>query len=89
MQLLDDVLNVKITDPLGSVLNRITIYFSFSVFSYDLIFAGGPEEILRKFQKTNHKLVFAAEGIIWPDSRLAEKYPSVRSGKRFLNSGGV
>uniref|UniRef100_A0A8C2ASE6 procollagen-lysine 5-dioxygenase n=1 Tax=Cyprinus carpio TaxID=7962 RepID=A0A8C2ASE6_CYPCA len=56
--------------------------------SYDLIFAGGPEEILRKFQQTNHKLVFAAEGIIWPDSRLAEKYPSVRNGKRFLNSGG-
>uniref|UniRef100_A0A673NAH5 procollagen-lysine 5-dioxygenase n=1 Tax=Sinocyclocheilus rhinocerous TaxID=307959 RepID=A0A673NAH5_9TELE len=56
--------------------------------SYDLIFAGGPEEIFRKFQKANHKLVFAAEGIIWPDSRLAEKYPSVRNGKRFLNSGG-
>ncbi|XP_077100272.1 procollagen-lysine,2-oxoglutarate 5-dioxygenase 2 isoform X1 [Siphateles boraxobius] len=56
--------------------------------SYDLIFAGGPEEILRKFQQTNHKLAFAAEGIIWPDSRLVEKYPSVRSGKRFLNSGG-
>uniref|UniRef100_A0A671QBR3 procollagen-lysine 5-dioxygenase n=1 Tax=Sinocyclocheilus anshuiensis TaxID=1608454 RepID=A0A671QBR3_9TELE len=57
--------------------------------SYDLIFAGGPEEIFRKFQQTNHKLVFAAEGIIWPDPRLAEKYPSVRSGKRFLNSGGL
>uniref|UniRef100_A0A673ING6 procollagen-lysine 5-dioxygenase n=1 Tax=Sinocyclocheilus rhinocerous TaxID=307959 RepID=A0A673ING6_9TELE len=57
--------------------------------SYDLIFAGGPEEIFRKFLQTNHKLVFAAEGIIWPDPRLAEKYPSVRSGKRFLNSGGL
>ncbi|TRY58499.1 hypothetical protein DNTS_004915 [Danionella cerebrum] len=56
--------------------------------SYDLIFAGGPEEILRKFQQSNHKVLFAAEGIIWPDSQLAEKYPSVRSGKRFLNSGG-
>nr|AAH85460.1 Procollagen-lysine, 2-oxoglutarate 5-dioxygenase 2 [Danio rerio] len=57
--------------------------------SYDLIFAGGAEEILRKFQQSNHKVVFAAEGIIWPDSQLAEKYPSVRSGKRFLNSGGM
>uniref|UniRef100_A0A8B9JXB0 PLOD1-3-like GT domain-containing protein n=1 Tax=Astyanax mexicanus TaxID=7994 RepID=A0A8B9JXB0_ASTMX len=56
--------------------------------SYDLIFAGGPDEILRKFQQANHKLMFAAEGVIWPDSRLAEKYPYVRSGKRFLNSGG-
>ncbi|XP_034024550.1 procollagen-lysine,2-oxoglutarate 5-dioxygenase 2 isoform X2 [Thalassophryne amazonica] len=60
-----------------------------SVDSYDLIFAGGPEEILRKFQQANHKVVFAAEGLIWPDKRLAEKYPSVRSGKRYLNSGGI
>ncbi|XP_051538136.1 procollagen-lysine,2-oxoglutarate 5-dioxygenase 2-like isoform X2 [Myxocyprinus asiaticus] len=59
-----------------------------SVDSYDLIFAGGPEEILRKFHQMNHKVVFAADGIIWPDTRLEEKYPSVRNGKRFLNSGG-
>uniref|UniRef100_A0AAZ3Q9F5 procollagen-lysine 5-dioxygenase n=1 Tax=Oncorhynchus tshawytscha TaxID=74940 RepID=A0AAZ3Q9F5_ONCTS len=57
--------------------------------SYDLIFAGGPEEILRKFQEANHKVLFAADGLIWPDKRLQEKYPSVRSGKRFLNSGGI
>uniref|UniRef100_A0A8C6SR44 procollagen-lysine 5-dioxygenase n=1 Tax=Neogobius melanostomus TaxID=47308 RepID=A0A8C6SR44_9GOBI len=59
-----------------------------TVDSYDLIFAGGPEEILKKFQQANHKVIFAAEGLIWPDKRLAEKYPSVRSGKRYLNSGG-
>lgn len=57
-------------------------------FSYDLIFAGGPEEILRKFQQANHKVLFAAEGLIWPDKRLADKYPTIRSGKRYLNSGG-
>lgn len=57
-------------------------------FSYDLIFAGGPEEILRKFQQANHKVLFAAEGLVWPDKRLADKYPSIRSGKRYLNSGG-
>lgn len=57
-------------------------------FSYDLIFAGGPEEILKKFQQANHKVLFSAEGLIWPDKQLAEKYPSVRSGKRYLNSGG-
>lgn len=56
--------------------------------SYDLIFAGGPEELLRKFQQANHKVLFAAEGLVWPDKRLADKYPSVRSGKRYLNSGG-
>ncbi|XP_061121853.1 procollagen-lysine,2-oxoglutarate 5-dioxygenase 2 isoform X2 [Syngnathus typhle] len=57
--------------------------------SYDLIFAGGPEEILRKFQQANHKVIFAAEGVIWPDKRLADKYPLVRSGKRYLSSGGI
>uniref|UniRef100_A0A8C2TMF7 procollagen-lysine 5-dioxygenase n=1 Tax=Coturnix japonica TaxID=93934 RepID=A0A8C2TMF7_COTJA len=55
---------------------------------YDVIFAGGPEELLKKFQETSHKVVFAADGLIWPDKRLADKYPVVRSGKRFLNSGG-
>ncbi|XP_051969736.1 procollagen-lysine,2-oxoglutarate 5-dioxygenase 2-like isoform X2 [Xyrauchen texanus] len=59
-----------------------------SVDSYDLIFAGGPEEILRKFHQMNHKVVFAADGIIWPDTQLEEKYPTIRNGKRFLNSGG-
>ncbi|XP_066564976.1 procollagen-lysine,2-oxoglutarate 5-dioxygenase 2 isoform X2 [Amia ocellicauda] len=60
-----------------------------SVDSYDVIFAGGPEELLKKFQQANHKVLFAAEGLIWPDKRLADKYPSVRSGKRYLNSGGI
>uniref|UniRef100_UPI00398E53FD procollagen-lysine,2-oxoglutarate 5-dioxygenase 2 isoform X1 n=1 Tax=Pristiophorus japonicus TaxID=55135 RepID=UPI00398E53FD len=56
---------------------------------YDVLFAGGPEELLNKFQQFNHKVVFAAEGLIWPDNRLADKYPNVRSGKRFLHSGGI
>ncbi|KAK1884845.1 Procollagen-lysine2-oxoglutarate 5-dioxygenase 2 [Dissostichus eleginoides] len=60
-----------------------------TVDSYDLIFAAGPEEILRKFQQANHKVLFAADGLIWPDKKLADKYPSVRSGKRYLNSGGI
>ncbi|XP_018425244.1 PREDICTED: procollagen-lysine,2-oxoglutarate 5-dioxygenase 2 [Nanorana parkeri] len=56
--------------------------------SYDVIFSGGPEELLKKFHQTKHKVVFAAEAFVWPDKRLADKYPVVRSGKRFLNSGG-
>ncbi|KAM8822969.1 procollagen-lysine,2-oxoglutarate 5-dioxygenase 2 isoform 2-T2 [Spinachia spinachia] len=60
-----------------------------SVDSYDLIFSAGPEEILQKFQQANHKVLFAAEGLVWPDKKLADKYPSVRSGKRYLNSGGI
>lgn len=56
--------------------------------SFDVIFAGGPEEVLRKFHKSNHKVVFAADGILWPDKRLADKYPVVHFGKRYLNAGG-
>ncbi|XP_006895182.1 PREDICTED: procollagen-lysine,2-oxoglutarate 5-dioxygenase 2 [Elephantulus edwardii] len=55
---------------------------------FDVLLAGGPEEVLKKFQKANHKVVFAADGILWPDKRLADKYPVVHIGKRYLNSGG-
>ncbi|XP_048475997.1 multifunctional procollagen lysine hydroxylase and glycosyltransferase LH3-like [Rhincodon typus] len=56
--------------------------------SYDVIFAGSPLELLKKFVLFNHKVIFAAEGFIWPDESLEDKYPPVRSGKRYLNSGG-
>ncbi|XP_036967082.1 multifunctional procollagen lysine hydroxylase and glycosyltransferase LH3 [Acanthopagrus latus] len=56
--------------------------------SYDVIFASGPEEVLSKFFRLGHRVVFSAEGFCWPDQRLASKYPEVHSGKRFLNSGG-
>uniref|UniRef100_A0A1A8KAZ1 procollagen-lysine 5-dioxygenase n=2 Tax=Nothobranchius TaxID=28779 RepID=A0A1A8KAZ1_NOTKU len=56
--------------------------------SYDVIFASGPEELLTKFNRLGHRVVFSAEGFCWPDQRLASKYPEVHSGKRYLNSGG-
>ncbi|XP_049424197.1 multifunctional procollagen lysine hydroxylase and glycosyltransferase LH3 isoform X7 [Epinephelus fuscoguttatus] len=56
--------------------------------SYDVIFASGPEELLSKFSRLGHKVVFSAEGFCWPDQRLASKYPEVHTGKRYLNSGG-
>ncbi|XP_062239522.1 multifunctional procollagen lysine hydroxylase and glycosyltransferase LH3 [Platichthys flesus] len=56
--------------------------------SYDVIFAAGPEEVLSKFKRLGHRVVFSAEGFCWPDQRLAQKYPVVHSGKRYLNSGG-
>uniref|UniRef100_A0AAQ5Y891 procollagen-lysine 5-dioxygenase n=1 Tax=Amphiprion ocellaris TaxID=80972 RepID=A0AAQ5Y891_AMPOC len=56
--------------------------------SYDVIFASGPEELLSKFSRLGHQVVFSAEGFCWPDQRLASKYPEVHSGKRYLNSGG-
>uniref|UniRef100_A0A8C9U3H1 procollagen-lysine 5-dioxygenase n=1 Tax=Scleropages formosus TaxID=113540 RepID=A0A8C9U3H1_SCLFO len=56
--------------------------------SYDVIFASGPQELLKKFSRMSHRVVFAAEGFCWPDQRLAPKYPPVHTGKRYLNSGG-
>uniref|UniRef100_A0A3Q4HCP2 Procollagen-lysine, 2-oxoglutarate 5-dioxygenase 3 n=1 Tax=Neolamprologus brichardi TaxID=32507 RepID=A0A3Q4HCP2_NEOBR len=56
--------------------------------SYDVIFASSPEELLSKFSRMGHKVIFSAEGFCWPDQRLASKYPEVRTGKRYLNSGG-
>ncbi|XP_062870973.1 multifunctional procollagen lysine hydroxylase and glycosyltransferase LH3 isoform X2 [Trichomycterus rosablanca] len=56
--------------------------------SYDVILAGGPEEVLMKFSGLNHRVMFSAEGFCWPDQRLAPKYPPVHTGKRYLNSGG-
>ncbi|KAG7236230.1 hypothetical protein INR49_001146 [Caranx melampygus] len=56
--------------------------------SYDVIFASGPDELLSKFSRLGHRVVFSAEGFCWPDQRLAPKYPVVHTGKRYLNSGG-
>uniref|UniRef100_A0A3Q2QZV8 Procollagen-lysine, 2-oxoglutarate 5-dioxygenase 1a n=1 Tax=Fundulus heteroclitus TaxID=8078 RepID=A0A3Q2QZV8_FUNHE len=56
--------------------------------SYDVVFASGPKELLRKFQQAKHKVVFSSESLIWPDRHLEDKYPHVREGNRFLGSGG-
>uniref|UniRef100_A0A8C1NI27 procollagen-lysine 5-dioxygenase n=1 Tax=Cyprinus carpio TaxID=7962 RepID=A0A8C1NI27_CYPCA len=56
--------------------------------SYDVILASGPEELLKKFSRFSHRVVFSAEGFCWPDQRLSSKYPAVHHGKRYLNSGG-
>ncbi|XP_013392391.1 procollagen-lysine,2-oxoglutarate 5-dioxygenase 1 isoform X2 [Lingula anatina] len=57
--------------------------------SYDVIFTGGAQEILKMFKKFNARVVFSAEGFCWPDASLMDKYPEVKMNeKRFLNSGG-
>ncbi|XP_063001547.1 procollagen-lysine,2-oxoglutarate 5-dioxygenase 1 [Elgaria multicarinata webbii] len=56
--------------------------------SYDVIFASGPAELLKKFRQAKSKVVFSSETLIYPDRRLETKYPQVREGKRFLGSGG-
>lgn len=56
--------------------------------SYDVLFASGPQELLKKFQQARSQVVFSAEELIYPDRRLEAKYPVVSDGKRFLGSGG-
>ncbi|XP_028597444.2 procollagen-lysine,2-oxoglutarate 5-dioxygenase 1 isoform X2 [Podarcis muralis] len=56
--------------------------------SYDVIFASGPAELLKKFRQAKAKVVFSSETLIYPDRRLEAKYPQVQEGKRFLGSGG-
>ncbi|XP_029435184.1 procollagen-lysine,2-oxoglutarate 5-dioxygenase 1 isoform X2 [Rhinatrema bivittatum] len=56
--------------------------------SYDVIFASGPAEILKKFKQAKSQVVFSAETLIYPDRRLDSKYPPVQEGKRYLGSGG-
>lgn len=70
--------------PYASAKDLVILF----VDSYDVIFASGPEELLKKFQQTKHSVVFSAEVFIWPNRHLEVKYPHVRDGKRFLNSGG-
>ncbi|XP_068601098.1 procollagen-lysine,2-oxoglutarate 5-dioxygenase 1 [Brachionichthys hirsutus] len=56
--------------------------------SYDVIFASGPTELLKKFQQAEHKVLFSSESRIWPDRHLEDKHPRVTQGNRFLGSGG-
>ncbi|XP_075762735.1 procollagen-lysine,2-oxoglutarate 5-dioxygenase 1 [Pelodiscus sinensis] len=56
--------------------------------SYDVLFASGPAELLKKFKQAKSKVVFSAETFVYPDRKLEAKYPQVRDGKRFLGSGG-
>ncbi|XP_030640838.1 procollagen-lysine,2-oxoglutarate 5-dioxygenase 1 [Chanos chanos] len=56
--------------------------------SYDVVFASGPKELLKKFQQAKHRVVFSAETLIWPDRHLEDKHPHFREGKRFLGAGG-
>ncbi|XP_044068765.1 procollagen-lysine,2-oxoglutarate 5-dioxygenase 1 isoform X2 [Siniperca chuatsi] len=55
--------------------------------SYDVVFASGPKELLKKFQQARHRVVFSSESLIWPDRHLEDKHPHVREGNRFLGSG--
>ncbi|CAG0881937.1 unnamed protein product [Cyprideis torosa] len=55
--------------------------------SYDVILNAPPSQFLDEFQTFGSRVVFSAESVCWPDESLADKYPEVPRGKRFLNSG--
>lgn len=56
--------------------------------SYDVVLLAGQDTILSKFSDFESSLVFSAEGFCWPDKSLADQYPRVILGKRYLCSGG-
>uniref|UniRef100_A0A8B9N3J3 Procollagen-lysine,2-oxoglutarate 5-dioxygenase 3 n=1 Tax=Accipiter nisus TaxID=211598 RepID=A0A8B9N3J3_9AVES len=56
--------------------------------SYDVVFAGGPRELLTKFWGAGARVLFSAEAFCWPQEGLAPAYPPAPGGKPYLNSGG-
>jgi len=56
--------------------------------SYDVILAAGADTILGQYDKMGGGVIFGAENFCWPDINLKDKYPTIKSGYRFLNSGG-
>lgn len=73
--------------PVGALIGAASSSSRFG-HSYDVVFASGPRELLKKFQQAKSQVVFSAEEHIYPDRRLEAKYPTVPDGKRFLGSGG-
>ena len=55
--------------------------------AYDVIFLSDLKNIATAFEKQGAKVLFGAEAFCWPDQSLATKYPEVKYGKRYLNSG--
>jgi len=56
--------------------------------SYDVIIAARKDAIIDQYVKFGANIVFGAENFCWPDVGLKTKYPELKVGMRFLNSGG-
>lgn len=46
------------------------------VYSYDVVFTMGAEDMLQKFRDFDCRLVFSAESFCWPDVSLAVITPT-------------
>ncbi len=55
--------------------------------SYDIVFAAGWDEILRKFEALNSPIVFGAECYCWPPSIKASRYPETPHRCKYINAG--
>ena len=60
---------------------------SFSRTRYDVVFAAGMDEIMRKFEALKSPIVFAAECYCWPNLEQAALYPPSIHRCKYLNAG--
>lgn len=55
--------------------------------SYDVVFAAGMDEIMRKFEALKSPIVFASECYCWPKLEQAALYPPSIHRCKYLNAG--
>jgi hypothetical protein len=55
--------------------------------AYDILFAAGWDEILRKYEALKSPIVFGTERFCWPKPESARLYPPSPYKTRFLNAG--
>lgn len=55
--------------------------------AYDVFFADRLDEIVDRYLEMKVDILFAAEDFCWPKASLADRFPEVDFGYRFLNSG--
>jgi uncharacterized protein Usg len=57
--------------------------------AYDVVLTANTKRILESFDSfAPFRVVFGAESFCWPRQDLADSYPEVEKGYRYLNSGG-
>ncbi|KAL4635866.1 procollagen-lysine,2-oxoglutarate 5-dioxygenase 2-like [Arapaima gigas] len=75
----------EVTGILSSEENLVVMVMN----SVDVIFAGGPEELLKKFYQMNHKVVLAAKQLVEPEERATRGSFTVFRGRTPLGSVGL
>ena len=55
--------------------------------AYDVFYADTLHTIKERYKGFNHKVVFSAESVCWPDESIAEQFPPTNTPYRYLNSG--